>query len=416
MVKKLRRNFILITMISTALVLLLIIGSINIANYMNMIQTVNMRLSVLSENEGRFPSNMPKDKAIRKNPGPGAPKLPSEAPFDTRYFTVSLSSDGNILTVNTDKIAAVSEEDAKAYVHELYTQNKSGGFYGNYKYTSLSTTGPSGTETILYIFLDCQRELSSFHNFLVFSIVFSLLGLLLVLILILIFSNILLRPVTESYQKQKRFITDASHELKTPMAIIDANTEVIEMEYGESEWTISIRKQIGRLTSLTEKLVFLSRMDEGSQVMTATTFSLSDAVCETAEPYAMMAEMKNRTFTMQVQPDISYCGEEASIRQLISLLLDNAMKYSPENTEISLECKLTGKGRIIQISNQTDDMSAGKHEELFERFYRADTSRNSSTGGHGIGLSVARAIVQMHKGKITAKCDTNHRLSFVITL
>lgn len=158
----------------------------------------------------------------------------------------------------------------------------------------------------------------------------------LVFILVCIFSSRAVKPIAESYQKQKRFITDASHELKTPLTIIDANTEVIELTTGENEWTISTRNQVKRLASLTEKLVMLSRMDEENTTLERQNFCISDAVYDTAEPFLSVAKSKGKTFDIDVTGDIYYTGDEKYIRQLISLLLDNAMKYSSENGIIKL--------------------------------------------------------------------------------
>lgn len=186
-------------------------------------------------------------------------KMTAEAPFDTRYFTVKVTDKNTIVSVNTGMIAAVSTEKAINYTNQLTEKNKTSGFIDNYKYTCVDTHDGK-----MYIFLDCERELSTFYNFLIVSILASVGGIILVYLLVLVFSKIVFKPVAESYEKQKQFITDASHEIKTPLTIIDASTEIIEMENGENEWTESIKNQVKRLTALTEKLVFLSRMDEES--------------------------------------------------------------------------------------------------------------------------------------------------------
>jgi signal transduction histidine kinase len=235
----------------------------------------------------------------------------------------------------------------------------------------------------------------------------SLVGLLFVFILVCIFSNILLRPVAESYEKQKRFITDASHELKTPLTIIDANTEVIEMTSGESQWTRSIRKQISRLSSLTEKLVFLTRMDEGTSQPEMMDFPVSDAILDTAGAFVPLAEARGRTLTIDTEPNLTCHGNEGMIRQLVSLLLDNAIKYSSEGGQINLTFSRHGKNFCLIIENTVDEITPGPHNEFFERFYRSDASRNQKSGGYGIGLSVAYAIVHAHHGKISAHSDDN---------
>ena len=224
----------------------------------------------------------------------------------------------------------------------------------------------------------------------------------------------LVKPVAESYEKQKRFITDASHEIKTPLTIIDANTEVLEMTGGENQWTKSTRKQIARLTSLTEKLVFLSRMDEESTQLEMTDFAISDAVIDTAEPFVSYAASRGKTLELDIAPDLTYHGNEGCIRQCVSLLLDNAVKYSTENGKLRLTFHKQGRALALTVWNTTDPIPVGRHDELFERFYRPDSSRNTKTGGHGIGLSVVHAIATAHKGKISAKSEDGNSLTFSI--
>ena len=335
MIKKLRRHFILITLISIALVLGVMMSAINIANYHSVNIRADEKLSVIADNDGTFPkkngekSYKPFDyKMLEK-------KMTAEAPFDTRYFTVKVTDKNTIVSVNTGMIAAVSTEKAINYTNQLTKKNKTSGFIDNYKYTCVDTDDGK-----MYIFLDCERELSTFYNFLIVSILASVGGIILVYLLVLVFSKIVFKPVAESYEKQKQFITDASHEIKTPLTIIDASTEIIEMENGENEWTESIKNQVKRLTALTEKLVFLSRMDEESTKLIMLDFSISDAVLEVAQGFEAVATSQGKTLNLDIDNNLSYCGDETTIRQLVSLLIDNAMKYSDEN----------GKGGSILVS------------------------------------------------------------------
>lgn len=157
-------------------------------------------------------------------------------------------------------------------------------------------------------------------------------------------------------------------------------------------------------------------MDEETTTLDMQIFAISDAVIDTAEPFIGLAASRGKTLTCDIAPDLTYYGNEGSIRQLISLLLDNAVKYSTDDGQIRLSFHNAGRNLILQVWNTTDSIPVGRHDELFERFYRADKSRNQKTGGFGIGLSVVYAIANAHKGKITARSDDGNSLLFTITL
>ena len=511
MLKILQRKFIAIAMLSVSIVLIAIVGTINIANYISTNEALDARLKLIAENGGTFPDLLEQknmggesNKTDSINEGTSTQKEPPsgttdvqppedmnqpalkdnnlkendlkendlkenglkendlkrhgispESQFDTRYFTVTINSKGDVENIDTSKIASVSSENAAEYAKKLWKSGKKGdgksGFAENCKYLTVDEDGST-----MYIFLSCQRELSTIRDYILASAGISVFGLIVVFIMIYFFSGKILKPVSESYEKQKRFITDASHEIKTPLTIIDANTEVIEMMEGENEWTNSTRKQVARLTSLTEKLVFLARMDEEATKLEMLEFSLSDAILDTAEPFKALARTKRKKLTIDVTDGILYTGDEKTIRQLISILLDNAIKYSgcsekgsinkknpnktnPNKTnlnrtpqtqnncvttidpapEIELTLRLSGKNRIITMWNTVDEtanIKKGRQDMLFERFYRTDASHNSKTGGFGIGLSAAYAIVKAHKGKITAESKDGQSIKFIIVL
>lgn len=468
MIKTLRKKFIAIAMLSTALVLFIIIGAINIANYINTNANLDARLELIAYNGGTFPdmnddgsapavpdisseapdssttdmapapdgSTVPNDSTVSDGsaapddsmvpPAPdsgsyfddqyGRHGIDKETPFETRYFSVLLYANGNVSTIDTGKIASVSTSEAGDYATSLYNNGKTKGFIDQYKYLSVPTTNTNGDNMVLYVFINCSKELMTIRTYALASIGISIIGLLVVFVLVCFFSKTVTKPMAESYEKQKRFITDASHEIKTPLTIIDANTEVLEMMEGENEWTVSIRKQIARLTALTEKLVFLSRMDEDSTRLEMQEFNISDAILDTAMPFETVAESKGKTLDISVAPDINYTGSETNIRQMVSLLLDNAIKYSSENGSIRLNFSTNGKLKILSVWNTVDEIETGKLDYLFERFYRIDKSRNSKTGGFGIGLSVVQAIVQAHNGKVSAKSEDGKSIEFTISL
>lgn len=404
MIRKLRRKFIWIAMISVLAVLGTIVAAINAVNYQKSDEYSDEIIYLLMENEGGFPKDYPSE------PSKGDGMTP-ETPFEARYFTVMLDNCGEVVFSNTKQIAAITSESAERYAKALYEDNAKSGMFDDYKYRAKETA--KGT---LYIFLDCTREMNSFRNFLQTSILISIGGLAVVFILIIIFSRIALKPVEESYQKQKHFITNASHDIKTPLTIINAGAEVIELEHGEDEWTKEIKKQTERLATLTDKLVFLSRMDEENQKIEFCDFNLSELICESLEPYENMGEAKGFSVSLECQSDIRYKGNEEMLSQAVALIMDNAMKYTNANGRIAVSLKKTIKGIELRFKNTTENIEEGSHNEIFERFYRVDKSRNSVRGGHGIGLSVVKAIITAHKGKISAHSADGRSMEFLIIL
>lgn len=445
MIKNLRKRFIFAAMASTFGVLFVIMSILNVANYVRMVSRADDTLEELADNNGQFDSRdfmkelMPdhKDRQLPSNSGesdenvtanqdeseniqpPANPdkkrgdKFSPETPFQTRYFSVVVS-DGMVVSYSLDNIAAVDESEAESYADQIITDGIDKGFIDIYRYMVVDCDDETGGSRI--IFVDCRQEIESFKNTLVYSVGVSLLGFLAVFTLVLFWSKKIFKPVADSYEKQKRFITDASHEIKTPLTIIDANTEVIEMVNGESEWTQNTRDQVKRLTSLTNQMVALSRLDENPEPKEMTEFNLSDVAYEVIDHFVALAEVTGKKINMEIQDGITYKGDENSIRQLISILVDNAMKYAVQTESIDISLKRDGRKIRFMLRNLTDGMQEGAQDILFERFYRPDSSRNSETGGSGIGLSLAKSIVEVHKGKITAKCDGEGYITFMVTL
>ncbi len=442
MVKTLRRKFIAITMISVTAVFLIIMGIINIINYSNVYSNAKARMDILAENNGEFPKTdqpqqisdptmKPEGMDLSQNNKNSNPQnnlmgqkrdkrdnfnsfsyngnINEETPFESRYFNITLSENGDYVSSNLDNVAAISSDSAIDYARELYSKGSISGMYNDYMYRQIDVDGGK-----MYIFLDCKRDLSSFRSFLLISIIVTIAGEILVFILSAILSKIFLKPVFESYDKQKRFITDASHELKTPVAIIKANVEIVEMENGESEWTKSIVKQADRLTNLTEKMVMLSRMDEGNTNEELKDVNASKLFLEICESYEPIAVKMKKTYNVDIEPGLVIRGNETNLSQMLSLLVDNAFKYSNDGGNVDVAFKKTNKGKVLTVSNSVEEIEEGRHDELFERFVRRDESRNSKTGGFGIGLSVVQAIAESYKAKVSARSYDTHSIEFKV--
>lgn len=420
--RRLRRKFILVAMGAVTVVLTLIIAGINIVNYSHVCKMADARLDyILAGKDGIDWGDEPKaDLANGKDAGDSQAGvrirhfegMTAESPFDTRYFTVTIAA-GQVADVNTARIAAVGAKRAARIATELDSKGLTSGFSGNYRYT-IAAQGEKTT----YVFVDCSRELASFHSFLSASVAISCIGWLAVLAIVTVASGAVIRPMVESYSKQKRFITDASHEIKTPLAVIDAANEVQEIESGESEWTQSIHEQVARLTALTERLVFLARMDEGSAGFAMTSIDLSEAVDTAAAPFESVAVSRGKRLSTSIASGVRAHADAAAVAQVVELLLDNATRYASEDSVIELSLRAisrgAGKGSAeLVVSNAVDELPEGDLDRLFDRFYRADVSRSSKTGGSGVGLSVVRAIAEAHGGSATVS-GHDHQIVFTV--
>lgn len=417
---KLRFRFILISMLSVILVLGAIIVAINAINYRETLRKADDILELLANNEGQFPV-MPDTEGMEAptdmTEGGQFPQMPMdpmmrspELAYESRYFSVLLDRDGNVIFSDTGMIAAVTPQEAEALAQEVYGLSKDKGFSNDYRYLKVR----SGDDTRI-IFYDCGRSLNSFRTFRSASILISAAGTVIVFLLIFFASGKIVRPVAESYEKQKRFITDAGHEIKTPLAIINADADVILSE-GESQWADDIKGQVGRLTELTNNLIYLSKMEEGQTDIPMIRTDLSAVVTKSCESFASRYITEKRTLSKDIESDVFVKGDEKALGQLMSILLDNALKYSPEDGKTEVSLKKTSKGIRLTVTNDTVNViDKESSDKLFDRFYRTDKSRNSETGGHGIGLSIAKAIVSAHKGRITANPSEDKKLAINVT-
>lgn len=281
MIKKLRRKFVLIAMLSLFLVMLVVLGSVNAVNLYQINRKADSLLTLLTDNNGKFPDLLPsgEPEPPHKRPGGGLDLSP-ETRFETRYFVVKTDAAGGISQIDTGHIAAITADQAQTFAEKVLESGKTGGYTGVYKYRVTDTDYGR-----LLVFLDCRSQLQTAATFLLASCAIAAVCLLLVFLLVSVLSRRAIRPFAESFEKQKQFITDAGHEIKTPLAIISANTDVLELTGGKNEWTDSIRRQTRRLDGLVKNLLTLARMEEERPVAAFSPFPLSDTAREAAEPF-----------------------------------------------------------------------------------------------------------------------------------
>lgn len=419
MIRRLRKRFIRIAMVSVSVVIVLLIIIVNVANFVSTNADLNDMLRLIYENQGAIPMH---------NPPPGSKpnnaKLPDgmndiqggpfnlETPFSTRYFYFRFGQNGSLDEFDLEHIAAVTEGEIDKYVTVALNSDKAFGYYSGYKYYVVK----HGEDRYMAIFLDCYQELRAVKLVAIWSVLAGVICIAVVYILVVIFSGRAINPVIQSTQRQKQFVTDASHELKTPITVIATDLKVLELEMGEHKWIDKAREQTEKLSELVNSLVMLSRLDEEESPLTFAEFSISDAVSEVADSFYDFSVSKGHEMEMFVAPDIKYCGDEYAIRQLVSILLDNAIKYASENTPVFISMEKERKHIAIHVINECEKVDAEDLDRLFDRFYRSDKSRNSSTGGFGIGLSIARSIAEGHKGSIKAACPADKKIDFEVWL
>lgn len=404
MIRKLRLKVILLTAISLFVLLAALVAGMNIINYTAVVHEADEVLGILSRNDGSFTGLFDEEGLIHPSGPPDqagemAGDLSPETPYESRYFSVLLSASGKILVTDVSRIASVDATQAADFVRQAIDE---GGFVQEFRYIRASE--PNGLTRVT--FLDCGRRLEAFRIFLYSSIMISFLGYLMVFVLVWFLAGRIVRPIAESYEKQKRFVTDAGHEMKTPLTIIHANTDLLEMELGANESLSDIRQQARRLTELTNELMSLARMEESENNIPRLPFPVSEVVREAAEPYRNLFAVAEKSVVLQVQPMLTISGSEQAIRQLVGVLLDNALKYSAPASQTVLQLARQGGSCVLTVENPVQrPIREGELARIFDRFYRPDADRNSATGGHGIGLSIAKAAVSAHGGRISARME-----------
>ena len=391
MIKRLRIKYTVLAVSALFLLLTIIVAGMNLLNYRSVIDEADETLAVLSDNSGVFPSF--------EN---GMEWLPSgmsrEIPFESRYFSVLLDENNTPILIETSNIYAIDGVTAVGYAVEVAEEKDEKGFKDDYRF--VVTSERIGKRIT---FLDCGRKIALFHEFRNTSIMISLAGYFVILLLVCFFVARFTRPVSESYEKQKRFITDAGHEIKTPLTIINADVDILKMDVEENEYLDDIKKQSNRLAELTNDLIKLARMEESKSDIQLIDIPASEIILETAASFQTIAKSLNKELVIQVQPMLTMLGDKSKVEHLITILLDNAIKYSPDGETVKLSFERHGKRLLLSVNNVSSvRLSADDIRHIFDRFYRADQSRNSETGGYGIGLSIARAIVNLHGGKIGA--------------
>lgn len=413
MIKILQKKFIKTAMAAISILLLVLLGTINIVNNWLTNQQTERTLTMLSENEGQLPPRP--DSQPRERPGFWNPPLEENAAMTASYFVVFLDNNGNVVRTNVTRIASITEEEAQTLGQNVSKETAECGSIDRFQFQKKLSRDGRGS---VIVFLDTSSQTYSILMVLGISISIGLLCWILMLLLVILLSKRAIQPIARNMEKQKQFVTNAGHEIKTPLAIILANTDAMELHNGENKWSRNIREQTLRLNGLMQNLLALAKMDERKEKqMPASDFSLSLLMKETLHSFFESAALKEIVVQANIQPDVILHANRESIAHLLSILFDNAVKYTNNGGQISVSLKKADKYIFIQVENTCAKLPEAEPERLFDRFYRGDSARTQKNGGYGIGLSVARAIVEACKGTILAAYDQEeNKITFTVKL
>lgn len=409
MIRTLQKRFVYTAMLAVTVLLLVLLGALNLMNYITGQDQAEHMLEMLVERETHAaPLDVPQrgEKNFWNRP------IDEDTAMSARYFVVRWDGNGTVFLVDVSHISSVTIAEAEEYGARVAARSAETGRMERFFYRMVST--PYGG--MAAVFLDGSALRRSMLTILGISAVVGICCWLAMLLLVAALSRRAIRPIAENMERQKQFVTDAGHEIKTPLAIILANTEALELHNGESKWSRNIRTQTVRLNGLMQNLLTLARMEENGTKLTVENVNLSALTQETVEAFREPAALNNVALEQEIQPGVVLQTNREHMTRLLSILLDNAVKYVNAGGSIRLSLQKTEKGALLRVKNTCAQRPEEPPEEWFGRFYRGDSARTQKSGGYGIGLSVARAVVEAHGGAISASYEDENTVVFTVQL
>ncbi len=453
MVKTLQKKFVRTAMIAVTVLLIVMIGAINIWYIYSTYSDAQRLAHMLSNSNGilqntgdfQVPDGTGGDKvwSADNNFLFGRREFTLDNAMAARFFFVLFSESGAITEVGVDQISSVTEEEARAFAQEVYDGTKNSGITNGFMYVKEDHAGmpkemlqpqdniseeqsqlgssaagdmPEEQPYTIVVFMDISTQIQSIQSVLLITLFIGSASWIGMLLFVILLSKRAIRPIAENIERQKQFVTNAGHEIKTPLAIILANTDAMELIKGETKWTKNIRAQVNRLSGLMQNLLTLAKMDEADLQLQMSELSVKEITEETVQSFAQSAEDKHIEVRMNLE-DIRVKGNYETVSQLIGILMDNAVKYTPDGGSITWNIRKQGKYCLIEEKNLIDPATREDDpNRLFDRFYRSDKARTQKNGGYGIGLSAAKSIAAANKGDISASYDGQKYIVFALKL
>lgn len=387
MIKKLESKVFWILMVSISTIVLGVIILFAILNYNN---TINAATSMLDRFDNFF--KMPNDERTQTN-------------NDDNRMEIDLSETYTYMIENGKIVDSIGNknEDIEQYVYKAYKQNKEKGIVGNYVYKVRTSKMKDERATI--ILMEDESVVTRIKFIYIYAISGSIILIIIAYAISKKVSNMIVKPVKETMESQKRFISDASHELKTPLAVIEANADVLESNIGKSKWMEYIQSEIASMDKLINNLLFLAKVENVKELKEKENFDLTQEVKMTASMFESMAYERKVKIEDKIEENVNFSGNKEDIKQVLSVLIENAIMHTKENGKIVVELNKEKGTTVLQVSNEGEEISKEEREKIFERFYRVDKSRNRKEKRYGLGLAIAKSIVvEGYNGKIGVDC------------
>lgn len=419
MFKELRNKFLILNLVIISVMMLLAFTSIYLITYSDVRRSIDMELHKISDSNRKINDGAKDFRPGYGNLEAGRNFADNDAPPDRSVsFTLIADSKNNI--INTYSIFDMSNdfyENAKKSALSKNTDNGRFKLDGNYwAFTILPH--PAGNRIV---FLDITSRQGILTNLIYTFLIVALVMLVVIFFISRFFANRSISPIKDAFEKQKRFIGDASHELKTPLAVINTNIDVLlsngdDTVNSQSKWLHYIKSEVERMTKLTNDLLYLAQMDYSDMKMISTNFNISETVENVLLTMEAVIFENNINLDYDLEPNLKIHGNREQIQQVTMILLDNALKYTNQEGKVDITLKRHYNNVVLSVTNTGEGIAEEHINKIFDRFYRADKSRARKSGGYGLGLAIAKAIVEQHGGKIYAKSVLNESTNFTVEL